>query len=106
MRKLYLSLTSATILTLTTCSMALASSASGLDQFTSPLEKFIGYITGPWGRYIAIAGIALVGFYFIRHKEDLTGGVKLALDVILAICFIALATNVVDGLFSFSGALV
>lgn len=89
---------------LAACPEAMAS--GGITEFSSPLEKVVGTITGPAGRWIAIAGMAIVGLVYIFNKEDIAGGVKLLLNVVFAICFIAFATGIVDSLFSFSGAVL
>lgn len=89
---------------LVNCPEAMAS--GGISEFSSPLEKVVGTITGPAGRWIAIAGMAIVGLVYIFNKEDIAGGVKLLLNVVFAICFIAFATGIVDSLFSFSGAVL
>lgn len=92
------------VLSLANCSEVLAS--GGISEFSSPLEKVVGTITGPAGRWIAIAGMAIVGLVYIFNKEDIAGGVKLLLNVVFAICFIAFATGIVDSIFSFSGAVL
>ncbi len=86
------------------CPEAMAS--GGITEFSAPLEKVVGTITGPAGRWIAIAGMAIVGLVYIFNKEDISGGVKLLLNVVFAICFIAFATSIVDSIFSFSGAVL
>lgn len=90
--------------TLLVCPPAFAS--GGIDQFSSPLEKVVGTITGPAGRWISIAAMALCGVIYIFNKDDLSGGFKLLIGVVFGISFIAFAAGIVDGLFSFSGAVI
>lgn len=104
MRRSVLLLAGIATMLLVNCSEAMAS--GGISEFSSPLEKVVGTITGPAGRWIAIAGMAIVGLVYIFNKEDIAGGVKLLLNVVFAICFIAFATGIVDSLFSFSGAVL
>ncbi|MBF0482137.1 MAG: TrbC/VirB2 family protein [Desulfovibrionaceae bacterium] len=80
--------------------------SGGITEFSSPLEKVVNTVTGPAGRWIAIAGMAIVGLVYIFNKEDISGGVKLLLNVVFAICFIAFATGIVDSVFTFSGAVL
>lgn len=87
-----------------TCPEAMAS--GGITEFSSPLEKVVGTITGPAGRWISIVAMAIVGLVYIFNKEDISGGFKLLLSVVFGICFIAFATSIVDSLFSFSGAVL
>ncbi|MBI9079289.1 MAG: TrbC/VirB2 family protein [Pseudodesulfovibrio sp.] len=83
---------------------ALASNA--ISEFNSPFESVVGTITGPIGRWISIAAMALCGIMFIMKREELTGGFKLLLGVVFGICFIAFAASIVDSMFTFSGALI
>lgn len=94
------------VITLFMASCPEAMASGGISEFSSPLEKVVGTITGPAGRWIAIAGMAIVGLVYIFNKEDIAGGVKLLLNVVFAICFIAFATGIVDSIFSFSGAVL
>ena len=80
--------------------------AGGIEEFSGPIEKVMQTITGPVGKIVAISGVAFCGYQFIMNKEDLTGGFKAFLGVVLGICFIALAMPVVNKLFSFSGAVI
>ena len=83
---------------------ALASNA--ISEFNTPFEAVVGTITGPIGRWISIASMALCGIMFIMKREELTGGFKLLLGVVFGISFIAFAASIVDNLFTFSGALI
>lgn len=88
---------------------ALASQAfasGGIDQFSSPLEKAVGTITGPAGRWISIGAMAACGVTYIWNKDDLSGGFKILIGVVFGISFIAFAAGIVDALFSFSGAVI
>lgn len=77
-----------------------------ISEFNGPFEAVVGTITGPVGRWISIAAMALCGVMFIMKREELSGGFKMLLGVVFGICFIAFAASIVDNLFSFSGALV
>lgn len=83
-----------------------AALASGINEFTSPLEKVMQTITGPAGRIISIAAFGICGVTYILNRNELSEGFKILLGVVMGICFIAFATSIVDGLFSFSGAVI
>ncbi len=89
-----------------TCSEALAS--GGISDFDSPMEKVVNTVTGPWGKYVSIIGMALVGVVYIFRKDDISGVVAMLLNIVFAICFIAFATNIVTTVFGsgFSGAVL
>ncbi|KHK00256.1 TrbC/VirB2 family protein [Desulfovibrio sp. TomC] len=89
---------------LATCSDAMAS--GGISEFSSPLEKVVQTITGSAGKWISITAMAICGAVYIFNKEDISGGFKLLLSVVFGISFIAFATNIVESVFSFSGAII
>jgi len=80
--------------------------AGGIGEFAGPIDRVMETITGPVGKSVSIIGLALCGYYFITNKEDIAGGAKALLGMVMGICFIALAAPVVNNLFSFSGAVV
>ena len=80
--------------------------AGGINEFTSPLETVMNTITGKAGRAVAIIGLAACGVVYIWKKDDLSGGFQLLLGVVFGISFIAFAANIVDQLFTFSGAVI
>ncbi len=84
----------------------LAAASGGISEFASPLEKVTNTITGPAGKYISIAAMALCGVVFIMNKDDISGGFKLLLGVVFGISFIAFASSIVSSVFSFSGAII
>ena len=84
----------------------LAQASGGISEFSSPLEKVVQTVTGPAGRWVSIVAMALCGVIFIMNKDDITGGFKLLLFVVFGISFIAFAASIVNGVFSFSGAVV
>jgi len=84
----------------------LAQASGGITEFSGPLEKVVGTITGPAGRWVSIVAMALCGVLYIFNKDDLTGGFKLLLGVVFGISFIAFAASIVDNIFSFSGAVI
>lgn len=84
--------------------VALASTK--ISQFNTPFESFVGIMTGPVGRWISIAGMTGVGLTLIFKHEDMTGAMKGMLGVVFAICFIAFAKAIVEGAFTFSGAIL
>ena len=85
----------------------MAFASGGIEQFATPLEKVVGTITGPAGRWVSIAAMALCGVTYIFNKDDLTGGFKLLIGVVFGISFIAFAAGIVDAVFSsFSGAII
>ena len=83
-----------------------AFASGGISDFSSPLEKVVGTITGDAGKYISIGAMAMCGFVYIFNKDDISGAVKLLLSVVFGISFIAFATNIVTNIFSFSGAII
>ncbi len=83
-----------------------AFASGGISELTGPVEKVVGTITGPVGRGIAVFGMALCGVIFIMKRDDLTGGFQLLLGVVFGISFIAFAAAMIDGIFSFSGAVI
>ncbi len=80
--------------------------ASGIGQFTAPLEAVQNTLTGPAGKAISIFAMALCGIIFIIKRDDLTGGFQLLLGVVFGISFIAFAGGIVGNLFTFSGAVI
>lgn len=80
--------------------------SGGITEFSGPLEKVVGTITGPAGKWISIIAMALCGIVFIMNKDDVSGGFKLLLGVVFGISFIAFATSIVESVFSFSGAII
>lgn len=94
----------AVLVVLATCPDAFAS--GGISQFSSPLEKVVQTITGSAGKWISITAMAICGAVYIFNKEDISGGFKMLLSVVFGISFIAFATNIVESVFSFSGALL
>ena len=89
---------------LTLPEFALAS--GGISDFAGPLEKVVGTLTGPAGKWIAILSMALCGVTFIMNKDDISGGFKLLLSVVFGISFIAFAGSIVNSVFSFSGTII
>jgi len=104
MRKKDVCFVLAVAVVLVTCSEALAS--GGISEFSSPLEKVVQTITGSAGKWISITAMAICGAVYIFNKEDISGGFKLLLSVVFGISFIAFATNIVESVFSFSGAII
>lgn len=83
-----------------------AQASSTLYELSTPLEAFVGAITGKVGRWVSIIGMALIGIYYILNREDMSGPVKYGLGVVFAITFLAFAKSMVDAMFSFSGAVL
>lgn len=83
-----------------------ACAAGGITEFSGPLEKVVNTITGPVGKWIGIIGMALVGLTYIFQRSEMTESVKGLCGVVFGISFIAFAVSIVNGVFSFSGALV
>ena len=83
-----------------------AFASGGISEFSGPLEKVVGTITGPAGKWISIVAMALCGVIFIMNKDDISGGFKLLLSVVFGISFIAFASSIVNSVFSFSGAVI
>ena len=84
----------------------LALASGRITEFSGPLEKVVGTITGPAGKWISIVAMALCGIAFIINKDDISGGFKLLLSVVFGISFIAFAGSIVNSVFSFSGAII
>lgn len=83
-----------------------AFASGGITEFSDPLEKVVETITGSAGKWISIVAMAICGLIYIFNKEDISGGFKLLLSVVFGISFIAFATNIVNSVFSFSGAVL
>jgi type IV secretion system protein VirB2 len=94
------------IAALTLLSASPAYASGGIAEFTGPLESVVSTITGPAGKAISIIGVAICGLILIFARSELSEGVKSLTGVVFFICFIAFATNIVNTLFGFSGALV
>ena len=84
----------------------LAHASRSISEFNTPFEMVVGTITGPVGRWVSIAAMAISGFTYLLKRESLDGGFKTLLSVVFGISFIAFAASIVDNGFSFSGALV
>jgi type IV secretion system protein VirB2 len=80
--------------------------AGGITEFSDPLEKVASTVTGPAGKWISIAAMAICGVIFILNKDDMSGGFRMLLQVVFGISFIAFAASIVNSVFSFSGALI
>jgi type IV secretion system protein VirB2 len=84
----------------------LAAASGGIEEFSAPLARVMGTVTGNAGKYISIIAMALTGLTYIYNKDDLSGGFKLGLQVVFGISFIAFAGSIVNSVFTFSGALL
>ena len=96
-------------LALTLLIMALpeaAMASGGVDDFSGPFEKVVNTITGPWGKFVSIAGMAICGVVFIFNRQDMGEGFKMMLQVVFGICFICFAATIVGSMFSFTGAVI
>jgi type IV secretion system protein VirB2 len=91
---------------LTMLSASPAYASGGITEFAGPAEQVVATITGPVGKAISIIGFAVCGLILIFARAELSEGVKMLVGVVFAICFISGAANIVNFLFSFSGALV
>lgn len=80
--------------------------SSSISELSSPIEKVVGTITGPVGRWIAIAAMAISGIAFVMKREEIEGAFKTLLKAVIGISFIALAASIIDSVFSFSGAIL
>lgn len=81
--------------------------SGGISEFSGPFEKVMETITGPWGRIVSIAGMAICGVVFIFNRQDMGEGFKMMLQVVFGICFICFAATIVDALFGgFGGAVI
>jgi type IV secretion system protein VirB2 len=84
----------------------LALASGGISEFVTGPQKVMETLTGPLGRIISIIAMGVTGTMFIYNRDDMSGGLKILLSVVFGISFIAFASPIVDGLFSFSGARV
>lgn len=82
----------------------LAHASRAISEFNSPFEMVVGTITGPVGRWVSIAAMAISGFTYLLKRESLDGGFKTLLSVVFGISFIAFAASIVDNGFTFTGA--
>jgi type IV secretion system protein VirB2 len=84
-----------------------ALASGGISDFAGPFEMVMNTITGPWGRIISVAGMAICGVVFIFNRQDMGEGFKMMLQVVFGICFICFAATMVDAMFgTFSGAVL
>jgi type IV secretion system protein VirB2 len=84
----------------------LALATGGIDEFSGPMEKVVNTMLGKWGMLISVAGMACIGIVYIFNRQDMSEGFKMFLQVVFGICFIAFATQIVNAIFSFSGAVI
>jgi type IV secretion system protein VirB2 len=86
----------------------IAVAANSITELEGPFEQVVGTLTGPVGKGISIAGMALCGITFIIKRDNIEGGFKMLLGIVFAISFIAFASSMVDTIFSsgFTGALL
>lgn len=80
--------------------------SGGITEFSSPLEKVVNTVTGTAGKLISIAALGIAGLAYLFNREDISGGFKILLQVIMGISFVCFAGGIVNTVFSFSGALV
>ena len=83
-----------------------AFASGGISEFSSPLEKVVNTVTGTAGKLISIAAMAIAGIMYLFSRDDISGGFKLLLQVVMGISIVCFAGGVVNSVFSFSGALV
>lgn len=100
--RLFLLLAALTVLLVPDCACA----SGGISEFSSPLEKVVNTVTGTAGKLISIAALAIAGIMYLYNRDDISGGFKLLLQVIMGISIVCFAGSVVNSVFSFSGALV
>jgi len=101
---LFWSVVCLSLLSLVLPDLALAS--GGIDEFSAPIEKVVNTVLGKWGMLISVGGMACVGIVYIFNRQDMSEGFKMLLQVVFGICFIAFASQIVNALFSFSGAVI
>lgn len=88
------------------CCPSLVLASDGIDSFTTPMEKVVNTILGKWGMYVSVAGMACVGISYIFARQDMSEGFKMFLQIVFGICFIAFASQIVNAIFSFTGAVI
>lgn len=84
----------------------IAHATNAITEFSGPLERVVGTLTGPVGMWISILAMALCGVYYVMNKDDISGTFKQVVSTVFAITCIASATTVVNNVFSFTGALI
>lgn len=84
----------------------IAGATNAITEFSGPLERVVGTLTGPAGMWISILAMALCGVYYVMNKDDITGTFKQVLSTVFAITCIASAATIVNNVFSFTGAVV
>lgn len=80
--------------------------SNSIDELSTPFERVVGTITGPVGRWVSIAAMGLSGFAYVMKKEELEGGFKILLRVVFGVSLICFAASIIDGMFSFTGAVL
>lgn len=106
MNKFFLFWSVCILAALATINSDLALASGGIDEFSAPIEKVVNTILGKWGMLISIGGMACVGIVYIFNRQDMSEGFKMFLQVVFGICFIAFASQIVNALFSFTGAVI
>lgn len=86
----------------------LAFASGGISEFEGPVDKVVGTISGPAGKLIATVAFAVSGLILIFGRNEVSEGVKVLLQVVFAISFIAFAATIVNTVFGsgFSGAVI
>lgn len=100
--RLFLLLAALAVLLVPDCPLA----SGGITEFSSPLEKVVNTVTGTAGKLISICALGIAGFMYLFGRDDISGGFKILLQVIMGISFVCFAGGIVNSVFSFSGALV
>lgn len=83
-----------------------AYATGGISDLATPLERVVGTITGPVGKAVSIIALCVTGLAYIFGRSEMSEGVKMLCGIVFGISFIAFATNIVNYLFPFSGAVV
>ncbi len=84
----------------------LAKATNAITEFSGPLERVVGTLTGPAGMWVSILAMALCGVYYVMNKDDISGTFKQVLSTVFAITCIASAATIVNNVFSFTGAMI
>ncbi len=84
----------------------IAKATNAITEFSGPLERVVGTLTGPAGMWISILAMALCGVYYVMNKDDISGTFKQVLSTVFAVTCIASAATIVNNVFSFTGAVI
>lgn len=81
--------------------------AGGITEFAGPLEQVVNTLRGPLGKVFSLLMIVVCGLSYWLNRGEETGGLwKSFAGVVVIISMISFSGNILDKLFTFSGAVL